>query len=410
MKPINVFSSFDGMAVGLLALKKAGVPVNKYIASEIDKYAMQIAKKNHPEIDHIGDIRDVGAWLLPHIDLFIGGSPCQGFSFAGGQLAFDHPQSVLFFEYVRLLKELRESNPDLLFMLENVPMKKEYERVITEMLGVEPIRINSALVSAQNRKRLYWTNIEGVEQPEDRGHVLKDVIHEYCETDRDKSLTVLPSRYSLNDYLNRKQGQRVFSWDQVLKLNAKHEGRQHKSGNRMGKVPFPKNLDGKAGTLTRTTTGRSLNAVFIGAEKALPFEKTKALLDNEAQKGKIRKIVTTSGSELYCMFDMELDLTAENEPYIFSVLTPDRLNKRQNGRRFSNSDKFYTLTKSDRHGILTCGYIRKVTPVESERLQTLPDNYTEGVSDTRRYEMLGNGWTADVIAHIFSYIPKTLER
>ena len=160
---MNVLSLFDGMSCGRIALDRARIPYKFYIASEIDRWAIQIARKNYPDTIHLGNVLNVDVEDLPKIDLLIGGSPCQGFSFAGKQLNFDDPRSELFFEFVRLFKEC---NPKY-FLLENVPMKKEYVDIITGYLGVEPIIINSALVSAQNRKRLYWTNIP-VEQPEDK--------------------------------------------------------------------------------------------------------------------------------------------------------------------------------------------------------------------------------------------------
>jgi len=155
---MNVLSLFDGMSCGQIALQKMGVKVDNYYASEIDKYAITVAKKNFPDMNHIGDVTEVRAEDLPKIDLLMGGSPCQGFSFAGKQLNFDDPRSALFFEFVRLLRDCKPKY----FLLENVRMKKEYQDVISEHLGVEPVKINSALVSAQNRVRLYWTNIPGV--------------------------------------------------------------------------------------------------------------------------------------------------------------------------------------------------------------------------------------------------------
>ena len=155
MKKINVLSLFDGMSCGQIALDKLGIPVNKYFASEIDKYAIQVAKRNYPDMIHLGDVKEIDPDELPKIDLLIGGSPCQGFSFGGKGLNFDDPRSKLFFEFDRLLKALKPKY----FLLENVKMKKESEQVITDYLGVEPVEINSNLVSAQNRKRLYWTNI-----------------------------------------------------------------------------------------------------------------------------------------------------------------------------------------------------------------------------------------------------------
>jgi DNA-cytosine methyltransferase len=152
---MNVLSLFDGMSCGQIALKKLGIQVDNYFASEIDKHAIAVTMHNFPNTIQLGDVTKVFAKDLPKIDLLIGGSPCQGFSFAGKQLNFDDPRSKLFFEFVRLLEETKPKY----FLLENVLMKKEYEQIITDHLGVEPIFINSALVSAQNRKRLYWTNI-----------------------------------------------------------------------------------------------------------------------------------------------------------------------------------------------------------------------------------------------------------
>jgi len=170
---LNVLSLFDGMSCGQIALERAGIKVNNYFASEIDKYAIQVAKHNYTNTQHIGDVTKVKASELPKIDLLIGGSPCQGFSFAGKQLNFNDPRSKLFFEFVRLLKECSPKY----FLLENVKMKKEYQDVITQHLGVEPIEINSNLLSAQNRKRIYWTNIPGVAIPNDKGILLKDIVH-----------------------------------------------------------------------------------------------------------------------------------------------------------------------------------------------------------------------------------------
>jgi len=182
---MKVLSLFDGMSCTQIALKNLGIEVDTYYASEIDKYGIQIAKKNFPDTIHLGDVKDIKGKDLPEIDLIVAGSPCQGFSFAGKQLAFDDPRSALFFEFVRILKEVKPKY----FLLENVRMKKEFQAVISEqvsniypectsggLFGIEPILINSALLSAQNRNRLYWTNIPGIEQPEDLGIVLRDVL------------------------------------------------------------------------------------------------------------------------------------------------------------------------------------------------------------------------------------------
>jgi len=169
---MNVLSLFDGIACGRVALDRAGIPVNNYFASEVDKNAMAVAKNNWPDIEHTGDVKNVSGLLLPKIDLLIGGSPCQGFSLQGKQLAFDDPRSKLFFEFVRLLKDCKPKY----FLLENVRMKKEFLAIITNMLEVAPICINSALVSAQNRVRYYWTNIPGIQQPANKRLILADIL------------------------------------------------------------------------------------------------------------------------------------------------------------------------------------------------------------------------------------------
>ena len=284
---MNVLSLFDGMSCGRIALERAGIEVNTYYSSEIDKYAIQVAEANYPDTVHLGDVRGIVASELLPIDLLIGGSPCQGFSFAGKQLNFDDPRSALFFEYVRILKEVKPKY----FLMENVRMKKEYQDIISEALGVEPIAINSNLVSAQNRYRLYWTNIPGVTQPEDKGIMLKDII----------------------------ESERVY------------------------------HTDGKGPTLSTCQGGH-------------------------------------------------------REPKI--LMTP-RGNNPGGLRALDGETPAMSSSSWQDNNHLTDGLSwRKLTPLECERLQTVPDNYTNHVSNTQRYKMLGNGWTIDVIAHIFKNIPE----
>jgi len=158
MKPLNVLSLFDGISCGQLALNQLKIPVAKYYASEIEQSAIAITKKNFPQTIHLGYVQDVKAKNLPKIDLIMAGSPCQGFSFNGKRLNFEDPRSKLFWEFVRVLKECKKVNPKINFLLENVRMTKEHEQVITEALGVKPVFINSSLLSAQNRPRVYWCN------------------------------------------------------------------------------------------------------------------------------------------------------------------------------------------------------------------------------------------------------------
>ena len=172
MEKINVLSLFDGISCGHIALDKAGIPINKYYASEIDKYAIKVTNKNYPETINLGDVTTVSGELFTEkIDLLIGGSPCQGFSQAGKMKNFDDPRSKLFWEYVRILQEVKPKY----FLLENVVMKQEWRDIISEALGVKPIMIDSSLTSAATRKRLYWTNIPGVGQPEDLGITFGDI-------------------------------------------------------------------------------------------------------------------------------------------------------------------------------------------------------------------------------------------
>ena len=172
---MNVLSLFDGISCGQIALNRAGIKYDNYFASEIDKWAIQVTQKNYPNTIQLGDVTKINASDLPKVDLLIGGSPCQGFSFAGKGLNFEDPRSKLFFEFVRLKKEC---NPTY-FLLENNRMKIEYQDIISSYLGVEPIKINSSLVSAQNRNRLYWTNIPNVKEPKNREIMLKDIIGKY---------------------------------------------------------------------------------------------------------------------------------------------------------------------------------------------------------------------------------------
>lgn len=359
---MNVLSLFDGITCGRVALGRAGIKVDKYYASEVDKYAIKISEKNYSDITHLGDVTKWKEWNINwgNIDLLIGGSPCQGFSFAGKQLNFNDPRSKLFFEYVNILNHIQKFNPNVRFLLENVKMKSEFESIISSTLGVQPVEINSALVSAQNRRRLYWANWNfGI--PEDKHIMLEDIVHEYSKVDREKALCIDANYYkggNLKQYYKKHRKQLVFEWL---------------------------------------------------AEYIVPLDKTLQILENEVQRGKISCFSKDNQSnKVYCIHDKTItictsaDSEDNTEKYLFGCLTPDRINKRQNGQRFNEGNKFYTLTAQDKHGILTEGYIRKLTPIECERLQTLPDRYTEcvGVSNTQRYKCLGNGWTVDVIAHI----------
>ena len=310
---MNVLSLFDGMSCGQLALQRAGIPIDNYFAAEIDKYAIKVTQANFPDTVQLGDVQslhteDEGLHTsypeddprAYEIDLLIGGSPCQGFSFAGKQLNFDDPRSKLFWEYVRLLKALKPTY----FLLENVKMKKESMDVITEALGVEPVAINSRLFSAQNRPRIYWTNIPFDVPTEDKGIVLRDILEPDVE-----------EKY----YAGKKLRESYMGGNQ---LNPKYKSQCN--------TIYP--TDGKFATLCAGTHGYSFG--YVPAP-------------------------SSDGGHL--------------QPKI--------------------SDNTTTY--------------RKLTPTECERLQTVPHGYTDkGISDTQRYKMLGNGWTVDVVSHIFQGLVK----
>jgi len=363
-----ILSLFDGISGAQLALKRAGIKIDKYYASEIDKYAIQITQKNFPNTIQLGDITKWHEWNIEKPDLIIGGSPCQGFSFAGKQLNFNDDRSKLFFTFVDILKHYKPKY----FLLENVKMKKEYQYVISDLLGVEPIEINSALVSAQNRKRLYWCNWD-VKQPEDKGIFLKDIVHENDSIGVLKNLGIFKEK---NDKAN------------CIDAN------------------YFKGIDNHG---QRTQIVEWLNEYIV------PFDKTLQILDKEVERGKVGYFRSDSqANRVYYIHGKAVTLcgeagggAAKMGQYLFGCITPDRVNKRQNDQRFNDGQKFYTLTAQDKHGILIEGYIRKLTPIECERLQVFPDNYTEEISNTQRYKALGNSFTVDVIAHILKKINKT---
>lgn len=274
-----VLSLFDGMSCGQIALNRTGISYGKYYASEIDKHAIKVTQHNYPDTIQLGSVTEVKGTDLPQIDLLIGGSPCQGFSFAGKQLNFEDPRSKLFFEFVRLKNETQPKY----WLLENVKMKAEYQNIISEILGVKPILINSKLVSAQSRERLYWTNIP-IATLSDKNIVIADVVG--IKTDN-KSKEIIVTK---NIYPKKGQNGNVYA------------------------------INGKCKTLS---AGVGITGNGIGSSNAPKIE----------------------------------------------------WNNEQGWRR--------------------------LTATECERLQTVPDNYTNCVSDTQRYKMLGNGWTVDVIAHIF---------
>ena len=316
---MNILSLFDGLSCGQIALNGIGVKYDKYFSSEIDRFAIKVTQENHPDTIQVGDVTKLKGDNLPKIDLLIGGSPCQGFSVAGKQLNFDDSRSKLFFEFVRILKETNPTH----FLLENVKMKQEYQDIISKYLGVKPIEINSSLVSAQHRRRLYWTNIPNIELPEDKNILIDDIVE-----DSINGLKLIPDS------------------DGYFRLKAKNNKNVILDSNI--KPPY---------TIyeTRTEKGKKKRREI---RKLYGVDSTpRGIEDKEYRINKKRKCncVVTIKSELDCIVDKQYNY-------------------------------------------------RYLTPIEIERLQNVPDNYTNHVSEHQRRRMLGNGWTVNVIAHIFSYI------
>ena len=371
---MNVLSLFDGMSCGQQALQRAGIKVDNYFASEIDKYAIEVAGKNFPDTIELGnvtriDTKDLLEWCgklkSKGIDLLMGGSPCQGFSFAGGQLAFDDPRSKLFFEFVRIKEELQPKY----FLLENVKMKQEFQDVITKYMGVEPIEINSSLFSAQNRRRLYWTNIPVDMDIKDKGLVLKDIL----QTDHNEPPVPINER-NARHYKNPLQkslcttasmykgagNNGMTLVDRLIPVGMAEEYAHY--NYRATKEVY--HMEGKAPTLLTMQGGNREPKVATYSAKG------GRIVNRRLDEQGVRKD-----------YQMDLPLTPQVE--------------------IRSDDKTNCLTTLQKDNVVVEGMTwRKLTPVECERLQTLPDNYTEGVSKTQRYKMIGNGWTVDVIAHI----------
>jgi len=376
---VNVLSLFDGMSCGQIALERCGIEVNKYYAAEIDKYSMSIAKKNYPNTIHLGDVTELRGIDLPKINLLMGGSPCQGFSFAGKQLNFNDSRSALFFEYVRILKETKPKY----FLLENVRMKQEYQDVISEHLGVKPIMINSALLSAQNRVRLYWTNIPGIEQPKDKGIVLKDILED-----------------NVSDEFN--SGEQKFGGKHKSMLNTTYKSQANTIHNTGEKAP----------TICAGTHGYALGHIQRPCElKEFNKDSTchhAATATDIKGNDSIKRVYADSGKAP--TLDSMGGGNREPKVLVKGAAKRNQVTKRgiEAQLNIRKDDKSNCVVSSWSHKLNGCvEYIndkptyRKLTPMECERLQTVPDGYTEGVSNTQRYKMLGNGWTVDVICHIF---------
>ena len=456
---MNVLSLFDGMSCGQQALERAGIKVENYFASEIDKYAIQVTMANYPNTKQLGSVVNVKAADLPKIDLLIGGSPCQSFSFAGKRkgmstkdeqeiLTLEHylqlkaeayefeGQSYLFWEYMRLLNETKPKY----FLLENVKMSKKWKDILSKAIGVEPILINSNLVSAQNRQRLYWTNIglnpiglygdlqSIIEQPEDKGIFLKDILQDNPNAkfnlsdkgvDRvsgynnaDKSINLNDKAICLTAGYN-KQGrdnqyipvdEKYYLKDDFKNSRLKSNLIKHKDklvdGALLDSYNQSIHID-KSITITTRTIPSNQTHIIVGGD----FRYDEGF--RWRQSGKSGTLATKGVTE-----NSISGIPLAKITYIDDEIVGCGIRGRDNGDgkytgnlEFRNDNKSNTLLLNTNTSLAKVNSrIRRLTPLECERLQTVKDNYTNFVSDSQRYKMLGNGWTVDVIAHIFKYI------
>lgn len=389
------------MSCGQQALNRSGIKIDNYFASEIDKYAITVTMANYPETKQLGSVVNVNGFELPKIDLLIGGSPCQSFSFAGKRkgmstkceteiLTLEHylelknqgfefeGQSYLFWEFMRLLNETKPKY----FLLENVEMGEKWEKVLSRAIGVNGIHINSALVSAQNRKRIYWTNIgmnpaglfgdlqSIIKQPKDKGILLKDIL----END-------VPEKYFLSETM-------------IKSFNIKTKHYKDLGGGFCFK---PSEGNNKGRTLTNPGKNRMDDNFIIHNTQPRT---------GDPKKGGTGHLTRTDG-KTYC-----LDTGNSNAVKLRTVkqINPS---KESNGCQPFQQNRIYDINGispslqnqlSNGSNLINTSRIRRLTPIECERLQTVKDNYTNFVSDSQRYKMLGNGWTIDVISHIFNYM------
>ena len=343
MRKINVASFFDGCSGLQLALHKAGIPIGVYHASEIDPHAIKVTQANFPNTIQMGDITKIFYTSFNHhIDLMAGGSPCQGFSFAGKQLNFDDPRSRLFFDFIRIRDELLPKY----VLLENVRMAKESQDIISKYMGCEPIKINSADVSPQNRNRLYWLvkydwDLQKyvpvhIPQPTKKDVVIRDILE-------DLPFGEIPN-YLANTWGGIPRGDKVKSIDDA-KANCLTAS--------MWKGQIPTFIKKPNPTMSKE------GLLHVGTANLKGHDSIKRVYSDE---GKSPTLTTMGGGHREPKVQMDLPFVESQGEYLW----------------------------------------RKLTPLECERLQTMPDNYTNHVSKTQRYKMIGNGWTIDVIAHILS--------
>ena len=413
-KKLRVLSLFDGISCGQVALERAGIPVEVYYASEIDKYAIQITQKNYPNTIQLGDINDIDfTQFIGKVDLIMGGSPCQDLSIAGKRKGLNGERSGLFYKFVEAIKVIK---PKYFLLENNYGMPQEAYEEISRLMGCYPIEIKSALLSAQHRRRLYWTNIGPQEynlfgfptvampQPENKGILLKDILETgIALNDKSRCIQSSIGRTTEREYFKKNQGQMVA---EPIGCALRNRGN--------GKQPEFNNTE-KANAITLVQTDSMV------CEPLAPYVEKK-YQEFAEEKGYIPQMfnpynkaeITDKSPTLTCQASSQ---TKSCSVMIFEPLQLGHISNTnaQTNRVYSVKNKSVTLKANGGGGGAKTGLykidlpdgeylIRKLTPIECERLQTLPDNYTEGVSNTQRYKAIGNGWTVDVIAHIFSFL------
>ena len=471
---MKVLSLFDGMSCCRLALEKLDISVEKYYASEIDKYAIEVTQANYPDTDQLGDVTAWETWELDwaSIDLVTGGFPCQAWSLAGKQLGDKDERGKLFWTMLEVMAKVMAHNPKAFYLMENVKMKKEFESYITyhteqALPNVYKYLINSALVSAQSRQRYYWTNIPGVEQPEDRGIVLRDILeHETDEShfvgadlhknyqggkqlnptyksqantihdSADKSGTLAAGTHGYaNGYVENptadlvgKGGKKMLKED-IQKATALL-ARDYKGWNTYGMTGVrtkPKQVgkvkDGGQGNRIYSTDGKSST---LSAQSGGTAGNGNTLIETKPKQVGIAADINGHDvlKRVYSSEGKSPTLNSmgggNREPKVVSGALRAR-SKNQDGKNVGwketkpeqmlelrKDEKANSVSSVSKDSLVVNEELtwRKLTPLECERLQTVPDDYTAGVSNTQRYKMLGNGWTVDVIAHIFIFMQR----